>query len=97
MAHHRRHIERDPAQNRFVTSVNGDEAYVDYEQKSDDTLDYTSTFVPEEHREEGVGHELVIGALDYARENNMRVIATCPFVKQVIEDNPEYEDVTKSS
>lgn len=55
------------------------------------TLDYRSTFVPPELRGKQIGANLVKYALDYAKENNFKIIPSCPFVKQIIDQHPEYQ------
>lgn len=81
-------------EDRFVAALDEGEATLEYSWKDDRTLDYESTFVPEEAREDGVGEELVTHALDWARNEGYRVIPSCSFVRHVIEENPEYESLT---
>lgn len=86
-------VTHDEKRHRFVISLDEGEATLDYEPAGDGKLDYRSTFVPEARRGEGIGGELVMQALEYAREEGVRVIPTCPFVSWVVEQNPQYEDV----
>lgn len=86
-------IRHDPKRQAFVASLNGSEANLQYRQTDETTLDYRSTFVPEEHREQGIGERIVMEALDYARENGYQVIPSCPFVRHVLEEHSEYDDV----
>jgi len=51
------------------------------------------TEVDESLRGKGVGEELVEEAVKYARENNLLIKPTCPFVKSVLEKSEDYEDV----
>jgi hypothetical protein len=41
----------------------------------------------------GVGKQLVAAAAAYARENGLKVAATCPFAGKVLGDNTDYQDV----
>lgn len=84
-------IRHDEKRRRFVSAVEGGEAVLDYDRVGRDTLDYKHTFVPPEHRGRGIAERLVRHALDYARDNQLKVIPTCPFVASVIEEHPEYE------
>jgi hypothetical protein len=86
-------IEHDIESNRFVAETEHGEATLEYSRADQDTLDYTSTFVPEEDRGSGVGEALVLHALDWAEENDFQVIATCPFVRHVLEEHPERSSV----
>lgn len=84
-------IRHDERRRRFVTAVEGGEAVLDYDKVADDTLDYKHTFVPPEHRGRGIAGRLVRHALDYARDHDLKIIPTCPFVASVIRDHPEYD------
>lgn len=42
---------------------------------------------------QGVGKQLVKAAVEYARENDLKILATCPFAKGVLEKTTEYHDV----
>ncbi len=87
-------ITRDEERRRFVASVDGGEAYLAWSDAgTEDTVDYVSTYVPPQARERGIGTELVLHALDDARERGWRVIPTCPFVKDVVERHPEYAEI----
>lgn len=53
-----------------------------------------SVVVKEELRGEGLGDVLLDAAADYARENNLKLIGQCPFVKKRFdENNDKYKDV----
>lgn len=87
-------VRHDPDRKRFVVGLDGGDAYLSYREAGDDSLDFTSTFVPPDHREQGIGEALVIEGLEYAREEGKRVIPSCPFVRSVVDDRrPEYRDV----
>lgn len=44
-------------------------------------------------RGEGIGQDLVAAAVGYARENKLKVVATCPYAKRLIDKTPDYQDV----
>ena len=80
-------VRHDEGRSRFVVDLgDGDEAYLDYEEREDGVLDYTSTFVPEEHRGRGIAEQLVVTALNWARETGREVVPTCPYVNHVVQD-----------
>ncbi|MEP6999237.1 MAG: GNAT family N-acetyltransferase [bacterium] len=58
-----------------------------------DMLDLIHTEVPEDLAGRGLGSLLTKSALDYARANNLRVIATCPFVQTYMSRHREYDDL----
>jgi len=55
------------------------------------TIDHTE--VDESLEGKGIGKELVAEGVKYARENNLKIVATCPFAKKVIDETPEFQDI----
>lgn len=51
------------------------------------------TEVSDELRGKNVGLQLVKAAVDYARENEMKIIPLCPFAKSVFQRKEELRDV----
>ncbi len=51
------------------------------------------TEVSEQLRGEGIGKKLVAAVVKYARENNLKIIPTCPYARKVIETTPAFQDV----
>lgn len=86
-------IRHDRDRQRFVARLDGQEANLQYSQADEKTLDYESTFVPVEHRKQGIGERIVLEALDFALENGYQVIPSCPFVRSVLEEHSEYDDL----
>lgn len=86
-------VRHDPDAERFYVELEGGDAELDYHVE-DDTADFRSTFVPPEHRGEDIGEEIVVEALQWAREEGLQVQPTCPFVSKVLEDHPEYAGLT---
>jgi predicted GNAT family acetyltransferase len=86
-------IKHDPDRRRFVAQLDGKEANLQYSQTDEKTLDYESTFVPVEYREKGIGERIVLEALGFARDNGYEIIPTCPFVRHVLEEHSEFDDV----
>ena len=80
----------------FIAKVNSDQATLKYRKFDETTLEYFSTFVPEEIRGGKVGYQLVVFGLEYAKENNYKVIPTCWFVKKVMERKEEYQTMIAS-
>jgi len=54
-------------------------------------IDHTE--VNPEFNGKGVGKKMVIEAIKYARENNIKILPLCPFVKSVFDKTPEIRDV----
>ena len=57
-------------------------------------IDHTA--VDDSLRGKNVGNKLVEAAVTYARENGLKIFATCPFALRVLNSIPEYGDVFSS-
>ncbi len=55
------------------------------------TIDHTE--VDDAAQGKGFGREMVAAAVEYARDNNLKIIPVCTFAKKVINETPEYQDV----
>ena len=58
---------------------------------SEFTVDHTE--VNEQLRGKGVAKRLLEAAAEHARENNLKIHASCPFANRQLRSNPEYKDV----
>jgi uncharacterized protein len=56
-------------------------------------IDHTE--VSDELRGENVGKRLVESGVEYARQNNLKVIPLCPFAKATIERDKSLQDVLR--
>lgn len=54
-------------------------------------IDHTA--VDDELKGQGAGKKMVLKAVAYARENNVKIIPLCPFAKSVFNKLPEIRDV----
>ena len=54
-------------------------------------IDHTE--VEEEFNGKGVGKKLLMATVDYARNNNLKIIPLCPFAKSVFDKTEEIRDV----
>lgn len=83
-----------PAEQRFVL-LRGDEELGELRYvRAPGQIELTHTGIDPEKREQGMGELLVTRALDEIGDDSTdRVIATCPFVAHVIEDNPAYREL----
>jgi predicted GNAT family acetyltransferase len=86
-------IRHDAAARRFEAVVEGHESHLSYADAGDGVLDFQHTFVPEELRGRGIASRLVAHALDHARSQGLKVIPTCPFVRNFMRRHPEYRDL----
>lgn len=64
--------------------------------KNGQTMTIDHTEVDEKLRGERIGEDLVKAAVAYARENNLKINAVCPYAKKIIEADPELQDILES-
>jgi uncharacterized protein len=77
---------------RFELEQDGQVAYLEYT-IAGNVLALIHSEIPGPLRGSGVGSTLVQSALDWARNNNMKVDVVCPFVAAYLETHPEYSDL----
>jgi uncharacterized protein len=58
-----------------------------------DKLAFPHAEIVPARRNQGLGHQLVKGALDDVRRKGAKVVPYCWFVAEFIEENPEYADL----
>jgi uncharacterized protein len=68
-------------------------AEMTYEREGQRKIVIDHTEVDESLQGEGIGESLVEEAVKWARENNLLIKPTCPFVKKILESSEDYEDV----
>ena len=73
---------------RFELEVDGQVAILQYERQPG-VIVLAHTEVPPAFRERGLASALAKAALEAARAQGLRVIATCPFVKAYLRKHPE--------
>jgi predicted GNAT family acetyltransferase len=89
-------IRDNPERHRFEAVdesgvVAGFAAY----RRSGDAVVLTHTEVDDAFEGHGVGSRLAGGALDALREQEVRVVPSCPFISAYIEDHQEYADLVR--
>lgn len=87
-------VTHNPAEARFETWIDGQLSKLDY-MLDGDTIVMTHVGVYPEQRGQGVAGKLTQVALEYAKENSLRVIPMCPYIATYIHRNPQYIELTK--
>ncbi|WP_079477140.1 GNAT family N-acetyltransferase [Halobacillus salinus] len=64
-------------------------------EEQDGEMIITSTVVDPDHRNQGLGTELIDHAVNYARKHKLIIDPACPFAYEVMKDTPEYQIVMK--
>jgi predicted GNAT family acetyltransferase len=54
-------------------------------------IDHTE--VNDEYGGKGLGKQLVKAGVEFARENNLKILPVCPFAKKIFSITPEFADV----
>ena len=67
-------------------------AELTYKQE-DGGINIDHTEVDKGLRGQGVGEDLVKAAVEFARENGLKVTARCPYASKVLAQSDEYSDV----
>lgn len=83
-------VKHDPEDQEFTTELDGYGGELAYS-LSDQVIDFTHTYVDEPIRGQGVANHLIKAGLQYAEENKLQVIASCPAVAAYIRRHPEYQ------
>jgi len=77
---------------RFVIYNESNEVYVEYTMK-DNELNLYHTFTDPVLRGKGLAAQVVRAALEFAKENNLKVIPTCSYVHSFIAKNDEFKEL----
>ena len=83
-------IRHDADDRRFSTIVDGKKGFVEYE-RVDDVLVLTHTVVPKEVGGRGIAGQLVRAALDFAREQGLKVRPDCSYADAWMRRHPDYD------
>jgi len=83
-------IINDTSNNVFVVEVDGKEAYLRYALRSKDVIDFVYTYTPPELRGKGLAEKIVKEGFNFAKENKLRVIPTCPYIMYFLTKNEEF-------
>jgi predicted GNAT family acetyltransferase len=88
-------VEHREDEHRFVARLEGAEAYLLYRPAGAGVLEYASTYTPPHLRQRHVASAIVRHALEYARDNGVKVIPSCWFVAGYIQRHPEYGEIVE--
>lgn len=86
-------VRHDPDEMRFYLPLEEGEAYMDYRRPGEDVVAYVHTWTDPELRGRGLAAVVVEAALQWAREENLKVQPSCPYVASFIDDHPEYREL----
>jgi len=85
-------VVQNEAASRFEILLGADVAFAEYRMYASGIM-FHHTVVPEAYEGRGLGSLLIRTGLAYARENNLKVLPTCPFFAAYITRHPETHDL----
>jgi len=88
-------VQHEKSFHRFAVHFGEATAMLTYREEGD-TIYMVHTEVPAEMEGKGIGGQLAKAALNYARENGLKVVARCPFVASYLQRHPEYNDLIRA-
>ena len=83
------------ASNRFELAIEGSVAFIDFK-LSNQTLLLIHTEVPDALQGKGAGTAIVEKALQYAKDNNYKVVPRCVFVQSYLKRHPAWNEIVAS-
>ena len=87
-------MSREPNQvsrSRFEFEENGEVAYLEFDLDGSGWMTLWHTEVPQALRGRGVADMLAKTALEYARDNKLKIDVICPVVLNFLAKNPEFK------
>ncbi|MFC6322887.1 GNAT family N-acetyltransferase [Companilactobacillus baiquanensis] len=58
---------------------------------NDSTISIDHTFVSEDHRGQGLAKKLLNAALEYAEQNNLKIVPVCSYAKAEFKNDPKIQ------
>lgn len=83
-----------PENSRYEIHVDGKVAgFTEAKERADGVVLFPHTVIQDEFEGQGVGTDLVIGALDDIRRRGVKIEVTCPYIRHFLRKHPEYRDL----
>jgi hypothetical protein len=86
-------VIHDTIKSQFKIEIEGKESLVDYLLEKN-KMNLFHTYTHPDLRGKGLAAKVVSAALEYAKNNNLKVIPGCSYVQDFIARNKEYEVLT---
>ena len=84
----------DPKHGNFEAFIDGNHAgLMTYTWAGEERFIIDHTEVEEAYNGKGVGKEMLLAAVDFARKNGKTIIPLCPFAKATFQKHEELQDV----
>ncbi len=86
-------VHHDFDGHRFTHSMPSGTAFLAYSPAGPGLVELYSTFVPSADRGKGIAAGLVEAAVAYARQERLRIIPSCWYVAEWMQQHPEHADL----
>ncbi|MDQ3290626.1 MAG: N-acetyltransferase [Bacteroidota bacterium] len=84
-------VKHSTEDQEFTVDIDGFSGELAYSLPRENVIDFAHTYVDENLRNQGVANELIKTGLQYAQDNNFKVIASCPAVSAYIRRHSEWQ------
>ncbi|PSR56856.1 N-acetyltransferase [Adhaeribacter arboris] len=84
-------VKHNTEDQEFTVDINGQGGELAYSTPRENVIDFAHTYVDEELRNQGIANELIQAGLQYAQDNNFKVIASCPAVAAYVRRHAEWQ------
>jgi hypothetical protein len=85
-------VTNNRSDNRYELEEGGATAIAAY-RIEEGRITFNHTVVPEELEGKGVGSRLIAGALEQVREEGLKVVPACSFVRHYVDTHPDTQDL----
>ncbi len=86
-------VTRNEKENTFETWIDGHLCKLDYMQDGNNfVIEHVGVYP--EYRGQGIAGKIMEAALEYARQNSLRVVPMCSYAVYYIRKNPQYLELT---
>lgn len=89
-------ILHDTTQQKFFVIVDEHESRLFYERRQG-ALDLKRTIIADVDPAKKLADNLVVSAFEYARKQNLKVIPSCRYVEQYLDEHPHWEYLSTAS
>jgi uncharacterized protein len=85
-------VKHLPEQSRFELVMEGKTAHADYH-LSGNIMTIFHVYTPPEFRGKGIAAQVAKYALDYIRNNNLKIVPQCPYMRDYMNKHSEYQSL----
>jgi uncharacterized protein len=90
-------VRENKGEKRFEMPLEGGKmALIQYVDAGEGVIALVHTEVPEEFEGKGIGARLVKESLEIIKQDDRRIIPTCPFISTYLKRHPEYQSLVNS-